>query len=493
MVTNDQGLLSIKHKIDEEVARLAWQGEITEEAKEELVYKISPGPKSEYRCCIYKERELVRQRIRLSLGLNPTPENMSKNIVQVLTPACESCPISAYTVTDNCRLCTGKACYNSCRFGAIEIGLTRSRIDSSKCKECGMCADACPYEAIAHLVRPCRKACPADAITYDEDGICIIDEDKCIQCGHCIHACPFGAISSKSFLVDIIRAIQSEKKVFAMCAPATEGQFGTDIGMASIRQACLELGFDDMIEVGLGGDITAAFEAIEWEAAMYSGRKMTTSCCPAFINYLKKQFPEQYEKNKSHTVSPMNALSRLLKHLYPGCVTVFIGPCIAKKAESQDESIEGRADFAMTYGNFSSLLRSKNVELKPVEEGYQKSSLWGKRFATSGGVAAAVIEVMKERGIETQDIRLRRCAGGQECKAALLQLKAGRLEEDFIEGMMCPGGCLGGPSKRKTEREIVGAREKMLKQADSRSILGNLSQYPIDDINMYLKPHKKDM
>ncbi|MCR5108634.1 MAG: 4Fe-4S dicluster domain-containing protein [Lachnospiraceae bacterium] len=489
MVTNDQGILQFKHKIIEEVARAAWEGELTEEVREAIVMKMIPGPQAQYRCCIYKERELARQRIRLAMGLCPTPDIESDNVIQVLTPACEECPISSYTVTDNCRLCMGKACYSSCRFGAISVRHDRTHIDPVKCKECGMCAQACPYGAIAHLERPCKKVCPVDAMTYDEYGICKIDESKCIQCGHCIHACPFGAISSKSYLVGVIRAIQSGKKVIAMCAPATEGQFGQDITMASVREGLLELGFDDMIEVGLGGDMTAAYESKEWEEAYKTGKKMTTSCCPAFINMLKNQYPDLYENNKSNTVSPMVAVSRLLKYMYPGCVTVFIGPCIAKKAESQDKSIPDNADFVMTYGEFRALMRSKGVELKPVDESYQKASIYGKRFANSGGVAGAVIKCMQERGLNTHDIKLKQCAGATECKTALQMLKLGRLEEDFVEGMMCPGGCVGGPSKHKTEKEITTARKKLLDMADGRSVLGNLSGYPMGKFSMYRDGH----
>ena len=487
MITNDVGIIHLKHVILEEVARLAWEDRLNEEEKDALVYKIIPGPLAQYRCCIYKEREIVRQRIRLAEGLCPTadPEQQSDNVIQVIHPACEECPISSYTVTDNCRLCIGKACLNSCRFGAVSIGHDRSHIDAAKCRECGKCAEACPYSAIAHLERPCKKVCPTGAITYDEYGICRIDESKCVQCGHCIHACPFGAIAAKSYLVDIIREIKAGKKVIAMCAPATEGQFGADISMASVRHALKELGFWDMVEVGLGADMTAAYESKEWTEALEEGRKMTTSCCPAFIGLLKKSFPEQFAENKSEIVSPMCAVSRYLKYLYPGCVTVFLGPCVAKKAEAQDPSIPDNADYVMTYGEFRALLRSKDVELKPVEERYQEASIFGKRFATSGGVANAVIECMQERGVDTKDIRLRKCAGGKECIQAVTLLKYGKLPEDFIEGMFCPGGCVGGPSKHKTEGEITKARENLLSQADVRKVLENLKDYPMEEFSMY--------
>ncbi len=183
MVTNDQSLVSLKHKIMERTAALAYEGKLNDETKEALVYEIIPGPIAQYRCCIYKEREIVKERIRLACAQPPRNKVGSTNTVQVISAACEECPLSSYTVTDNCRLCIGKACLNSCRFGAITIGSHRSHIDPTKCKECGMCANACPYGAIAHLVRPCKKACPVGAITYDDNGICQIDESKCIACG----------------------------------------------------------------------------------------------------------------------------------------------------------------------------------------------------------------------------------------------------------------------------------------------------------------------
>ena len=265
MLSNDANILKIKHEILYQVAKLAYAGQL-EEKKEELPYELLPGPQAKYRCCVYKEREVVRQRIRLAEGKCPseTPKTGKDNVVQVIEAACADCPLSHYIVTDNCRKCMAKACQQACKFGAVSMGRDRAYIDPDKCKECGQCAKACPYNAIADLIRPCKKICPVGAITMDENGICEIDDSKCIKCGHCIHACPFGAIGSKTDIVDVIKAITSGKKVVAMVAPAIEGSFGADITMDSIRTACKKVGFSDMVEVALGGDMTAGAEAKEW-------------------------------------------------------------------------------------------------------------------------------------------------------------------------------------------------------------------------------------
>ena len=484
MITNDTGIVELKHQILREVCRLAWDGRLRPEETEQILYEISPGPKPKYRCCIYKEREIVRGRIRLAMGQSPDPANLTENVVAVIPAACDDCPIQDYFVTDICRFCLGKACLNSCKFGAISPGDSKMRIDPNKCKSCGMCARACPYGAIIHQERPCKKACPVGAISYDEAGVCQIDEGKCIRCGHCIHSCPFGAIGSKIYCVDVIRAILEGKRVIAMCAPATEGQFGKEVGMGSIRAALKKIGFADMVEVGLGGDMTAAFEALEWIEARKEGRIMTTSCCPAFISMLKRHFPKIYAENKSATVSPMVAVSRYLKSQDPDCVTVFIGPCIAKKRETLSKVIKDSADYALTYGEIVAMLDAKGVAIEPVEEDYQEASMFGKKFAGSGGVANAVLEVMQEMGEDTEGIRLMTCAGGDECKKAMMLLRAGKLNADFVEGMICPGGCVGGPSKHQAEAVVLKARSALLGKADDRKILENLKNYPMESFSM---------
>ena len=477
----DENAIKIKHEVLYEVAKLAFADEL-DARRDHIALELIPGPTPQFRCCIYKEREIIRQRVRLAEGKAPGPVD-DGNIIQVIRSACEGCPISSYIVTENCQSCMGKACINACKFGAIEPGRDRTHIDPVKCKECGKCAQACPYNAIAYLKRPCKFSCPVNAITYDEYNISVIDKSKCIRCGKCIHSCPFGAISAKTSIVDVINALKSGKRVYAMAAPATEGQFGEDITMASWKKAMLELGFTDFYDVSLGGDMTAAYEAEEWAEAYKEGKKKVTSCCPAFVNMVRFQYPQLVDC-VSTTISPMCAVSRLIKAKDPEAITVFIGPCLAKKSEIVDQKIPGNADYVLTYSEIRAIMKAKDIVLLPCENTDQIGSVFGKRFANSGGVTAAVLQSLKESGDEI-NATVCKANGAGECKKALLLLKAARLPEDFIEGMVCDGGCVGGPSAFRDQFSSKKSRDTLIAQADGRGIHENINKYDMESISMH--------
>ena len=281
----------------------------------------------------------------------------------------------------------------------------------------------------------------------------------------------------------VIKALKSDRPVYAMLAPATEGQFGESITMESWRNAVKKIGYDDLIEVGLGGDMTTASEGDEWAEAYREGKKKTTSCCPAFVNMVNKHFPE-LKDNVSTTVSPMCGVSRMLKAKYPDAYTVFIGPCISKKSECADHKIEGNADAVLTYSEIRAMMRAKGIELEPAENSYQESSVYGKRFGNSGGVTASVMQYLMETGQEIEATVLR-ANGAAECKKGLMLLKAGKLPEDFIEGMVCEGGCVGGPSSYEEQLKARKARDKLIDRADARLITENLKNYDMDSFSMH--------
>ena len=470
----DQNVIKLRHQALYEVAKLAYAGRLEDEYQF-IPERVLPGPRPTTRCCVYREREIFRERIRLSMGYSPL-EHDNGNIVQVLEPACADCPISGYLVTELCQNCVGKPCINTCKFGAIHEGNNRSEIDRQKCKECGMCSRVCPYGAIMHLRRPCKTACPVNAINYNEYGLAEIDADKCINCGQCIHRCPFGAIGTKNHIVPIINAIMSGRHVYAMLAPATEGQYGKDITVESWRQAAKRLGFTDLYEVALGADLTTAAEAMEWYEAYLNGESRTTSCCPAFVNFINKHYPE-LSHLVSTSVSPMCQLSRMIKSQDPDGVTVFIGPCIAKKSEVQDQKIEGNADYALIYSEFEAMMRARGVEFEPCEETVQQGSIYGKRYANAGGVTDSCVQYLREQGIDA-DLKVLKVSGVGEIKKVLDAAKKDQLmaqfQAQFVEGMCCEGGCFNGPSSRDNSAKAKRARDEALGRADDRLITDNL-------------------
>ena len=165
MKTNDEALLKIKYDVLRTVSKLAFEGKLEEE-RDNIPFKLIPGPKAQFRCCVYKEREIIRQRIRLAEGKCPS-DKQSDNIIQVISSACEECPITRFVVTDNCQKCMGKACQNACTVWCdLASAATKcAHRPEMSAASADSCAQACPYNAIAELEPPVSAgACPVDAI-----------------------------------------------------------------------------------------------------------------------------------------------------------------------------------------------------------------------------------------------------------------------------------------------------------------------------------------
>ena len=256
--------------------------------------------------------------------------------------------------------------------------------------------------------------------------------------------------------------------------------------MESIRNGVKKLGFKDMVDVAIGADFVSDSEAQEWAEAYNDGKKMTTSCCPAFVHLIRRHFPELSE-HISTTVSPMAATARLVKAMHKDAVCIFIGPCIAKKSEAgQDQENPGdNAELVLTFEEFQAMLRAKGIKLEPCAlEEEQRGSIHAKGYSNSGGVTKAVKQALMEQGVHT-GVNVRQCNGAAECRKALMLLKAGKLPEDFIEGMACEGGCVAGPGNIQEERAFKRERDKQLKKADDRLIQDTVSAYSQYEFSMH--------
>lgn len=467
----DTKVQHLKYKVLREVAKHAWNDTLLDNVLD-IPKSIVPGNTPTMRCCVYKERAILGERVKIAMGGNT--EN--PNIIEVIETACDECPMGGYEVTNACRGCLAHRCEDVCRFGAISFDSNHvAHIDKTKCKECGACAKVCPYTAIISRKRPCENACKIKAISMNENKAAAINNDKCIGCGACVYQCPFGAITDKSYILDVIDIIKKSRKnkkykVFAVVAPSISSQF-TYAKLGQVITGLKELGFHTVIEAALGADMVADAESRELAEKGF----LTSSCCPAFVDYIEKAFPDLVPFI-SHNLSPMATIAKYIKEHESPCKVVFIGPCTAKKAEVQKEKVKPYVDVAMTFEELQALFDSKDIDITQLDEDVlDNASYFGRIFARSGGLSDAVAQGLKEQEIDDFELKAVPCNGIEACRVALLKKSKGVLDANFIEGMACVGGCIGGAGclthgeKNKTEVDKYGAEafEKTITDAIS--------------------------
>ena len=466
----DTKVQHLKYKVLREVARHAWNDTLLENVLE-IPKQIVPGKNPTMRCCVYKERAILGERVRIAMGGDAD----NPNVIEVIDIACDECPAAGYEVTDSCRGCLAHRCEDVCRRGAISFDHNHvAHIDKSKCIECGQCAKVCPYSAIINRNRPCQVACKVKAISINDDNAAAIDNNKCIQCGACVYQCPFGAITDKSYILNVIDIIKksdnnSKYKVYAIVAPSISSQFAY-AKLGQVITGLKELGFFTVVEAALGADMVALEESKELAEKGF----LTSSCCPAFVQYIKSAFPDLLPL-VSHNLSPMAALAKYIKKTDATAKVIFIGPCTAKKAEAQQDSVKPYVDAVMTFEELQALYDSKDIDITTLgEDVLDNASYFGRIFARSGGLSDAVAQGLKEQNIEF-DLKAIPCDGIEACKIALLKKQKNVLDANFIEGMACIGGCIGGAGclthgeKNKAQVDVYGreAMEKTITDAIS--------------------------
>ena len=469
----DTKVQHLKYKVLREVARYAWSDQLLEKITD-IPQVIVPGKEATMRCCIYKERAIVSERIKLAMGGDKT----NPNVIEVIDIACDECPVSGYDVTESCRGCIAHRCEDVCKRGAITYDEhQKAHIDKSKCVNCGACARVCPYSAIINRKRPCENACKIKAIHMNEARAAAIDNSKCIACGACVYQCPFGAIVDKSFILNVIDLIKKsennqEYKVYAVIAPSISSQFSY-AKLGQVITGIEKLGFYHVVEAALGADMVAFSESRELTER---DDFMTSSCCPAFVDYIHKAFPDLAE-HISINLSPAAAIAKYIKETDEGAKVVFIGPCTAKKMEFQKEEVRPYIDSVITFEELQALFDSRDLDITTLEEGVlNNASYYGRIFARSGGLADAVQQALKEQNLDEKHIYDPiSCDGIEACRVALLKASKGVLPNNFVEGMACSGGCIGGAGclthgeKNKSDVDKYGmeAYEKTISDAIS--------------------------
>ena len=329
------------------------------------------------------------------------------------------------------------------------------------------------------ICKECEEAsCPVRCLHHPAEGL-MIEDNRCIACGKCLSLCPRGAISDKIQFIPLVKYLQNESPVYAHVAPAIVGQFGPGVSIGRLRSALKSIGFTDLVEVALFADILTLREADEYNKLVRTEDDflITSCCCPVWINLLTRHYPE-LSQQLTKTVSPMIASGRLLKAIFPEAITVFIGPCLAKKGEAKVPELKGAIDYVMTFDELNQVFTALNINLSQYQEdNKEQSSFGGRIYGKTGGVSEAVrITVERINPRRELDFKAVQADGVRECKELLDNLRDNKTSANFIEGMGCEGGCVGGPRTNITVDE--GTRH-LINYSMEATV-----QNPIDNMNI---------
>ncbi|MCF2679428.1 4Fe-4S binding protein [Faecalicatena contorta] len=295
----------------------------------------------------------------------------------------------------------------------------------------------------------CRNSCIFDAIEKREDGSLYIDPERCSGCEACIRACKSGNLTAGRDVLPAMKAVREAKgPVYMMIAPAFLGQLGAEITPGQLRSAFKALGFTGMVEVALFADILTLKEALEFDKNVQEigDYQLTSCCCPVWIAMIRKIYHELIP-HVPGAVSPMIACGRMLKRLHPDAVTVFAGPCLAKKKEAREPDIADAVDYVLTFQEVKDIFAAADIHPeKLADDKREHASAAGRMYARTGGVSRAVKEMVEQldpyRGI---GVVAEQANGTKECMQMIERIKKRKTKANFFEGMGCVGGCVGGP------------------------------------------------
>ncbi len=325
----------------------------------------------------------------------------------------------------------------------------------------------------------CQASCPFDAILIDNKlNTTYIDNDKCTDCGFCVDACPSGALMDKVEFIPLLNLLKGNSTVIAAVAPAITGQFGENVNVNNLRTAFKKMGFADMVEVAFFADMLTLKEAIEFDEHVKTKEDLmiTSCCCPMWVGMVKKVY-HNLVKHVSPSISPMIAAGRILKELNPNCSVVFVGPCIAKKGEAKDKDLLGDIDYVLTFSELKDIFDTLNIDPEKLQEDVstEYASKGGRLYARTGGVSIAIGEVIERLFPEKYNLLDAVQGNGvKECKELLTKAQNGEVNANFIEGMGCVGGCVGGPKslidassgKRKVDEFAENSKIKVAIDSD---------------------------
>ncbi|MCK9340016.1 MAG: NADH-dependent [FeFe] hydrogenase, group A6, partial [Bacteroidales bacterium] len=395
--------------------------------------------------------------------------------------------------------------------------------DMNKCVMCRRCETVCnDYQSVGALSAINRGFPAVVSTAFDQN----LTESPCVFCGQCVAVCPVGALTEVDHTNRLIRDIANpNKKVVVQVAPAVRVALGEEFGMkpgsivtGKLTAALKQLGFDYVFDTDWSADLTIMEEGTELIGRLtkyLAGDKsvkipLMTSCCPAWVNFFEKQFP-QLREYPSSAKSPQEMFGAIVKSYFADkintkredmiCVSVM--PCLAKKFECERDEFKTNGnpevDYSISTRELARLIKISNIDFNNLEDVAFDSPLGESTgaaviFGATGGVMEAAVRTAYEvitgktlpkidftelRGLEGVreatvhvqdglDLKLAVVYGLSNARKMLEQIERGESPYHAIEVMACPGGCIdgGGQPYHHGDADIVKARWEAIYQAD---------------------------
>jgi NADH-quinone oxidoreductase subunit G len=399
------------------------------------------------------------------------------------------------------------------------------RRNSAKCILCGTCVMVCNKVQTCGVLHEYKRGFRTEVGA--EFGL-NLDQTNCVACGQCVNVCPTGALAQSSSVDDVWKVLGDKSKhVVVQVAPSVRAalgeEFGYNIGTpvtGKIPSALRVIGFEHAFDTNFGADLTIIEEATELVKRLQHGGKLPliTSCCPGWINFIEKNYPEMLSYPSS-CKSPMSMQGAVIKSYYAqkmgwdpkDVVVVSIMPCTAKKDERSRKQLEENGlmdnDYVLTTRDLASMIKEAGInfdtlEVSKFDDPMGESTGGGDIFGCSGGVMEAALRTAKFwlegkvedlelpglrgiNGIKTDEVKvngitLHLCvaSGLGNARKVLEDIKSGAAHYDFVEIMACPGGCVNGGGQpfqmSKLSVTVVRARQAALYNED-RSKLHRIS------------------
>jgi len=285
----------------------------------------------------------------------------------------------------------------------------------------------------------CIRNCPVKSIRFSGNQAHIVN-DECILCGQCFVVCPQNAKQIRNDVEKAKTLIAQNEVVVASIAPSFIANYN-GVTIKAMEKALKQLGFSAVEETAVGATMVKK----QYEQLIKEGKQdvIISSCCYTVNLLIQKHYPEALPA-LAKVMSPMQAHSMSIKDKYPGAKTIFIGPCLSKKAEADE--IEDLVDCVLTFEELTEWLETAGITFEIIPDDNRESK--ARLFPTSGGILNTMV-------CDSPDYSYIAVDGMDNCINAIEDVINGNLSKCFIEMSACAGSCVGGPAMDKQHRSLV--------------------------------------